>query len=1370
MEEVDVPRNKGKKGKKGNNKRKKGKKGKKVDKVTNHVYALNCPCCNMRVNDHTNMIDLRLRAASPYAPSYAQLQSPSVWFDTEAVEALVSALKHSYCIKVSAPSTLILFSSVHGTLSSIRDGTDPVLDLSNQLNRASGVAHAGKPQHYLPFEFLLRFQIIVVYDGFGYDIHKFEPSLMYFLHKYGYARKNETITISTHRESRHSYDSFPVGAGIWKMISSSDLNSLGSNPDSPMYGVLAMRPVPHQGDSSTCGPLGVHGLELINDVFDSPNLDTNLGTFAQKYGGDAESLLRLRLEELNKYEVRMREMTNSGLLLPSATPLSPRTWDKKRSGAINLTHIPDSPPSSDSSDSEDEDEDESADENGKEGVLHEIFDVEQKSLLPASSDTKELHLSDFMTPPEVLLHHPQYMLRTPPPSLSKKLLKDDAGVASLFPGAAAPSPAGPLFAPSPTGPFFGSDFYSGVVTTPVRNTIAKVTAASLDPHHVQTTLEHVEYGPIAPMVAQVPLADVKRFLQVVLTGPSRSMTISWVCMGNGQNRCDRNRYYQKIVMTLLPHHITMRFNNAACIMRKSNKGARSWHGLTARLTGWCCARSDGCPSEIACGYFMKDLLLAFSANAPKTTAFHVLVKGSCRHKRHAKIGELRGDRRQEVVDDYILSKKKPGEFTKEKLNSLSSAQYHAKNGAHTVSDTLTTYNIAREAREQGRESRGLTKDKLANILLVSHSLQERDLEGRKERKDPDTKILGILRYAELVPAVKYYLWTRECLLMFHHFGLTERMVVYIDATGALLSQLGSTSDLFHTKLCIHPKNALLSMFDNEMARNLLSPLVIAELISSSNSTEDVLRWLVAFIKDLRRLFPNSPLVKPLWCMSDCAGQLQAGVLQAFTEAGKVSNRVQYCNVLLAYQLHYSSIVREHRAGPERKAKATKLLAELRCLVDIFIHECRVHVIAAPKNWSTRTNSKHGGDEFAGGRMKSILVSHFRDITRLPKTSEVIVKFSVLMAMILKQSFDFPPYSTDTPTREAHDPHHEEHLAKQMQEFVERESKLLELSSAEDRDAFLSGTSDSMHCTLHAGIVSKALYQLRYLSSYLKSCDHGNKTGVVRYSVVWGYTCDDDGGNLSPLKSGGFERIVSLPVQFPIRNPLHSSRTATYLDEEWMKKVPMFSVGLIHCCEASSESNLQDNNQLSEAVIKHCKHDQDIHEWLSEPAEYFIKMYDDAEKANRRAMAQYEGLRSSFEARRDRAAKKSAAKNTVEHVESALGLTDAQRAELEEAKQMIWSRKGSNTEMNTLAINEIKKLMPNKPDSKRHSNMVAFVEVVLKEEKKSFMSYPTFNEFMKGKRKGRLTENWERVVALYAQWSYKNLQFEKAVGSDQPQLK
>jgi hypothetical protein len=396
------------------------------------------------------------------------------------------------------------------------------------------------------------------------------------------------------------------------------------------------------------------------------------------------------------------------------------------------------------------------------------------------------------------------------------------------------------------------------ISSPLRNIIAGVQKRSVDPFYKETLKDDktglcsVVYKAIGNLTVMVPVGDFNKEIVVYATGPGwRKPPPKRPSLEDGVNKVLKTKgkslFLRKAIEETVPPHFALAINQNFAFnfpdVGKKAKGRRKKHPFLVGVTGYCSAKKDGCESKFAAGFKEAPLRKLMDKDEDmETIELSITFFGHCVHVKDRKYGSLRGWKREGVMEDFNQAGKTPAEYQKDVVTRMSDCAYHSGNQSHGLSRE-TSYSISAGAKVQKKLNIGLSKCKLTNVLLSHQKSHHDDLERRVKMQDYSTDLGGIARLIEFVPKLRWYLWTKGSVLIFHLLGRDGRMILNADSTGGLMDIQGVpgvTGKCLVTKLTINPGNSLLKgdmTRDKSLSRHL-SPLTAAECISNENKGEE----------------------------------------------------------------------------------------------------------------------------------------------------------------------------------------------------------------------------------------------------------------------------------------------------------------------------------------------------------------------------------------------------------------------------------------------------------------------------------------------------------------------------------------------------
>ena len=167
--------------------------------------------------------DLKLRKPTgPNEPSYVQLRDdPSCYLDTESVDSMCSLIAHQGCINGERMDSGTIVASA---VSYQADAAPRAVSLDTDVvHRIVGVAYSSL--HYTAYEILLRYHIIILYDGLAMNVRQWKLALAYMLKKY----EIDSYPIFTHIEIPRNMSQIPAPAvrpNQWFLMTAASFNSM----------------------------------------------------------------------------------------------------------------------------------------------------------------------------------------------------------------------------------------------------------------------------------------------------------------------------------------------------------------------------------------------------------------------------------------------------------------------------------------------------------------------------------------------------------------------------------------------------------------------------------------------------------------------------------------------------------------------------------------------------------------------------------------------------------------------------------------------------------------------------------------------------------------------------------------------------------------------------------------------------------------------------------------------------------------------------------------------------------------------------------------------------------------------------------------
>ena len=925
---------------------------------------------------------------------------------------------------------------------------------------------------------------------------------------------------------------------------------------------------------------------------------------------------------------------------------------------------------------------------------------------------------------------------------------------------------------------------ASLIPTPIRNSIARVEPKESNPHFDREEIGdggvmlHI-YKTLGRVCISIPTGEVKDLISVTDQSPSWSNAF----------KSSRSNMFRKWVTPAVPAHIALTFDQSFCRAFSMGSGGKRGRGrprmngdLILGYTGYCAARSDGCPAIFVVGFSEDSMKTMLLEPLPPNIELVLVVEKACIHVKGHNYGQLRGSERHDVVDKFKEKKEKPFQFVKNQLTGATHPEFHSGNSSRTLS-RKTSYNISREAKAETQLEHGLVRCKLTNIYLAQEITANEDTEERASCGDSSTDNAGILRSMELIPYFRMHMWVKSMLQIYYHLAQTGKLIIFADATGGLINlpqaDKSVSKKILHVKLAISPRHPLT---DKEHMRDkkvslMLSPLTIAEMVSNKNQGEDVYKFHMAFLNDVNKLFPNKDAaVSPLLQLTDCSPALESGALLAFPSPHqtKPMTRIEYGNILLIYLLHYDKMMKDIESGAlvsSANAVASNIVKALReqYHVGIFLKECKSHVYRAPPRWLKKSDKvpSHIKD-----RVGDVMRKAFSLILVENRISVAIVQMCIVISMFETEYFITPSFDHTMETKNHRGDAEmaaEACLTRSIDSFIQSESQKLLIHSIADVDKRL-GDSQAMHQShirVHDQIVDSAKTQMqKQCCAYLKgvslnNSDSAKNVGTLRCSIIYGRSVGSEvNGNMDPWKEGGLEVSVELPFSGSegVKNPLYCPAVGEYIRSTWMLKTAYWCRGIVDLLETFKNMDIESSNQFLEGIIGNQKQNQDVYNHISEPARYVLHRYRDSQACSKHFIKEYDSLQGNITQMEKRQKNKRKREQEVAErlasappdeevstmVASAL-LTQDQLTQMDEEDEgEKWSRRGSPAEIDASLRNELSEAfgeifqdLPNPPSNRKsYNHLESWLLTSTMPAKPKIMSYPTFNLFMNGKHEAK----------------------------------
>ena len=876
------------------------------------------------------------------------------------------------------------------------------------------------------------------------------------------------------------------------------------------------------------------------------------------------------------------------------------------------------------------------------------------------------------------------------------------------------------------------------------------------------------YHPIEKEISvDLSLEEARTFLSVEAYGDVDGVhTVSWIEWEKKGGRADALR---QILRKVVPVHVPLRFNNTRVrnapkenskigkIERLPNvegKGSgkgkkKSDHEFLAYIDGWCFNKKDGCKTTFFAGFEYAALMAMVNKDGP--VPLKITFRGSCCHPKDSSgAGQVRGSDRQKKIDDINnprIAAVAPKSMVKKDLAGMSSDAHHAQNYDGVVATAATAYNINRDAREALMKQCGFTGCKLSNINRARNQLIADDLERRQKVGDESRDCAGNFRGFSLdddpIPTADTKSWVGLRLTLFNKTGViimhqlckTGKAVLNYDGTGWIadpIIPLPKDQIVLHNILSVSPLNVFVGSADADAASRLVQPKILAEFISNRGAAPDhSISFLELLLQTEKHMF--GCVYPPLLLSVDCAGQLANAFLEAYARwvgTGLIGSRVKFHNVLCVVMLRYECEASLQSTDAAKSTAAASAIARMKNNFALLIHECKCHVYRAAKEWLASTDRpteiRSHTDAF-----NSILMHLVLGACTDWSLSEAFARFAVAMTIFRSETIPTPSFDVDSPTRNHHNPGEAGVAASAIASFVSKEASGHWVRSVQSMEEQVKAIVDKPRtkdkfCAVEDYIdpsIERAVAEgLTTSQVYLKKVDKESNKGTLGIAFYYGATQNDKGDSI-PYMVGGFEKEVDLPfTACAIENPLHSKAMDSYLSKKLANKLGLFSCSLLHCIDKSHDTKVASSNAASEGLIRWEKESEDLKRHKSDPGLYMHHRWREHLETDRLFVTQIQSVSSRLDDRKKRAEAK-ADKASAEAKEE----EDEYYSDVKWARD-IWPVHEGQLKSGLSRAFEINRVGKTATDQHRalESHGISIDA--------SFSSYPTYNDWMSGKRK------------------------------------
>ena len=716
----------------------------------------------------------------------------------------------------------------------------------------------------------------------------------------------------------------------------------------------------------------------------------------------------------------------------------------------------------------------------------------------------------------------------------------------------------------------------------------------------------------------------------------------------------------------------------------------------------------------------------------------------------------------------------PGEHAQAKLNAMSPSKRATRNMSGTVASVQQAYELKREIKEKERKKLGLGKNPLSNMTIAEHKIKKKDKKKRLAVGDKSEDCLGIVRKNDWCDGMKMWLWGMNSITIATEASKQMRLVGYMDATkhGNLgLIDCPHNANLQFLSVRIQPADLFINAEDFEMMpkRFKMKGVELILSISNRNKAKDVDGLLDEFGQDCK----ESTNVTPDWLLihTDCAGQLKNGIIRATRSEGQVTNQIMYANVILYIYLRLSErMEKEIESSGDWKESAEWAFKTQRQYANTAVHDCASHCWRAHNRWPKASDRSKDAKEVKQNERQfvDLFGSICSRVKGMDDIAEAIVEYAAAIALLRKTTIKCESYDSESEVEDNYDKIAAQVLADDLDVIFRRKAIGLRLESDEQMRGLID---EAMKNNLHENsqsfnggelidpIAQELTDTQRFATSYLKSKDVDAGTAVLGVSYV--YCPYDDDGQIKPQCIHGFEIKIQLPFDGSegIASPFHSNRAAKYLRDTWGTKMTLWVGTGPSVIGKACNIKMKSSNQMMEGSFHSDKHiNTKFKKAMVEPAAFFWYSYNNLEDASSYLVKEMEKA-DDYLKQRNAVLKKVANEKSKKEAAIKSATEDSREMQRTDAEDMVWQRKTPKSwkQAEQTMRNALTEAMKNDPGVKQqnpnqwHAALVCHLAAFDSNKMGwKFMSKPTFNNWLLGKKPKKLDEEHFEVIKSFVE--------------------
>ena len=675
----------------------------------------------------------------------------------------------------------------------------------------------------------------------------------------------------------------------------------------------------------------------------------------------------------------------------------------------------------------------------------------------------------------------------------------------------------------------------------------------------------------------------------------------------------------------VPPHIVLKHTRSRCMKpgdiggkrRGSRGGKDKSHPFLVVWVGQCAGCDDGCSTSYVAGFREGDLEALHNESNSVMVEFTMMIRGDgCVHPTDKKYGKLSKSSRMKAIEKRRYSADRlmrPSALAKRTMMEINDVNFTVGNLDGIAATRQQEYELNREVKELERKKWNLTDCQLTNCLNVCEKLKQIDLDERRER-DGDgycKDMPGLVRSSGFDDGFRAELYTKVSIELFNEL-LQLGFIGYFDGSGGLL-HLPGRGHIIHSRLSFNPSEIFLNYEDFQHSNKLHVSFVLAEHISEAQ-TGDVFASFFASLKaSCDSLTQGKESPNPLLIGTDCAGQLQNGLIKAYARDGQATTRIMWQNVVLCILRWWERESEANSNGIETSKIAFDMMMKY---VPLCVHECRSHVFRAVDGWPK--DKKRPADVTNLGQALKRMFTHLGDrMTSHPSICDAIAQLSYSICILEESHISLPKFDDPDCVRNDIDECEIQGVLERMKEHLRMSASLLHIHTRSElrstiKRAMKSNNKIKSQVFSGVEVADPVLKEHKktgiFVYAYVSSLSDEKNAATIRYHIIY----DVLGGaeRLAPFMSPAFELETDYPFEGGlVPNPLLCSTAAKYLRKTWLKEAALWSRSAVNLLKTATGKHIYDNNQHSEGGWRDTKQQPDLKADCIEPARYFLRRYE-----------------------------------------------------------------------------------------------------------------------------------------------------------------